>query len=1159
MTIHRHWAVLLASTGALFTLWGLTPAQSGIFAVTAVNRTIEVPFARANGHVPMSQQATTISAETVQSAFSILRLNETLQPYMTREYSLNAFRPLQELAMDGSAGYWSFRTQKFSVNLTCETPVFGGNIYTSPIMNSSWGCSMFRPDPRSEPLTLDRNETIYDAQYIGYWNSDGNAVASLDGGQCPRNASNTLVLQWSKALTDGNAFSNALNYTGRIMHANVTTRFCRTRYYSQDCYATVSADASRQVIGCVPLDEPQNLPADFFNTTAFEIALARGQELPAVRTAFPTPYWPDQKGYYVNTELNYRTADPITLFALGSTTASFDGMLNPATLDDAYQAAIRLLFSRRMSDVLSSNLDLHTLGVGHTQITTQAVIMVPAFTYVTEGILIFLACLAASLLVLQKRRANGLISDPASISALMDLAMANEKFLTEFKPLDKYSSQKLNGAIGDHKFSLIPSRTGAPTLTVDPHICEVKAGNTNKNKRASKILSAVKVVQPSEFSFKIGLSFLAAQIALLVAINILSRNIAANGGLSLPSRFEVIRKLLENYLPLLAATLLESVWLVINRHLCALQPFEALRKGESQAKDSIDLDYSSVPPQFALIRALKKRHIFLGIVCAMPFLASLLSVAMSGFLFESNVQITHPSNLSRPHELLFNFINGSGEVFTPNNTRMSDVWYVATSNITASTPMPPWTDDDFFYLPFNASSDLNIRARTPAVGSRLRCTNQDAHSMLNVSGPPSMNYATTQISTSANLTLTMPLNSMNDRNATCRTSPNPNLSTTFEMDPFVGSMAMEFNTRFHPASENATLEEIQFCNSLVAAAWIRADGERHYNRINDSYVNSTFDIHSWDATLVTCQTELIHGVADITVDRNGFILERHSFNESQDSVTSLFPYTNSSALDLIAQYEYFFVDSSLSWHIDDHPSDFVNYLIAAQWNDTSAIDPRMGIPPAKVIVPRYEAMYNKMFAIFMGRNYDLLLRQAGSNDSIDLNATIAAISSQKLAGLSSGVLLATETRVFRSLPFLIIAEVILTLYILTTIMVYLFRPWRILARMPDTPASIIAYFAASNAIAQRRKRDSERADTVAKAVQHYINDQATEPLLDDVKYSFGSYMGTDGLMKVGIDDAHHVESLPLDRKMTDESGKTGLLTWLHDLRHRNRRKVIIKY
>ncbi|THX95989.1 hypothetical protein D6D02_09870 [Aureobasidium pullulans] len=148
-------------------------------------------------------------------------------------------------------------------------------------------------------------------------------------------------------------------------------------------------------------------------------------------------------------------------------------------------------------------------------------------------------------------------------------------------------------------------------------------------------------------------------------------------------------------------------------------PYEQLRKGDAAPSRSITADYSSLPPQAVMFRALKAGHLSLAsLCCLMTLLANVVSVAFSSLLYERATLLSTPRNFTMGYQLP---INATG---IPNSTY--EHFYVVMSNVTAGTPLPAWTDESFFYLPFQGFDSSNTSttlysARTPAVGASLDC------------------------------------------------------------------------------------------------------------------------------------------------------------------------------------------------------------------------------------------------------------------------------------------------------------------------------------------------------------------------------------------------------------------------------------------------------
>jgi hypothetical protein len=107
-----------------------------------------------------------------------------------------------------------------------------------------------------------------------------------------------------------------------------------------------------------------------------------------------------------------------------------------------------------------------------------------------------------------------------------------------------------------------------------------------------------------------------------------------------------------------------------------------------------------------------------------------------------------------------------------------------------------------------------------------------------------------------------------------------------------------------------------------------------------------------------------------------------------------------------------------------------------------------------------------------------------------------------------------ERIVFRTSIF-IISETILGLYIIVAILAYYRRPSRYLSRMPMKVASVISLFAASAAV---------------KDLQGTSDFTREEHLKDlDFRYGYGSYIGGDGSVHVGIEKVPFVTAMKTTR------------------------------
>lgn len=541
-----------------------------------------------------------------------------------------------------------------------------------------------------------------------------------------------------------------------------------------------------------------------------------------------------------------------------------------------------------------------------------------------------------------------------------------------------------------------------------------------------------------------------------------------------------MRQLVENYIPTAIATLIEPFWLVLNRLLCMLQPFEELRRGRAPPQQSIGLDYSSLPPQFVIWKAFRSGHTVLAAVCGMTLLANVLAVAFSGLFFENTVEVPLISTFSRPYDLQFQPLNGSAGPFDARSGALdevtSDPFYIATSNLTAKTPMPPWTDDRYAYLPFVPKGDAEknstwqYRATTPAFGVQLNCSAMPTQG--------SMSYTLSITSGGRDRILNVSLPRDDGHIAICHDgywSPWGGSPT--------GQSALELIAPLF-ALNDTPATDISFCREHILAAWLRVDlSPDPIPADNHGVANLT--ILSRDETVILCRQTLVAGTADIVVDAQGRVQRTISVETSSDNVGTIF---GTSPSDLIGQAQYFTLRSGQTWHNDSFPSDFNNYLIEKHINSTRLIDPSLPPPSPEDAASAFADVYSKLFAILIGTNMDMLLTPAAADTNVD------------------GFTIRPTVRVFLSKPMFIIAETILALYIVVTTVLYVRRPWRILPRLPTTPASTIAFFAASRAL--QDVRGTARYSSAER-------ERHLERL--DNRYGFGSFIGTDGKPHAGIE------------------------------------------
>lgn len=572
-------------------------------------------------------------------------------------------------------------------------------------------------------------------------------------------------------------------------------------------------------------------------------------------------------------------------------------------------------------------------------------------------------------------------------------------------------------------------------------------------------------------------------------------------GLALPSQSTFVRQLVENYIPILIATFLEPFWLVLNRLSGLLLPFEQMRKGNAPGIKSIELDYSSLPPQLLFVRAFRAGHYILVALCFMVLLANVLSVALSGLMYEGEAVIHHSGSATQLKIAQFKALNATGLPFNTNQAAnsqgdsTSEPFYRLMSNLTAGTPLPAWSDKHFAYVPMNISSsesNATVQVKTQAFSAPTKCRT------LHTEGKERYSIKYSADASEADLTLTLETDDGSTTSCTnlkswMRTFSGTESALHGIRQPHPGHSAVEMNSML-ASTQNGSQYDV-FCREHFFAAWIRAD----WKKINDTenlhgYYN--LELLSSNSTAIVCRPSIEVANVEVLVDQAGQVQNISSIKNSASPLADHFITTPA---DLIAQANQFLIDSDATWHDDSAPSDFNNYLIQKSHNVSffNASEP----PPAPEIASKYFAeLYEQLFAILVSTNTNLLLEDVPP-DTDPIDAT----------------LLRTETRIFFSTPAFVVTETILLVYIFTTMLFYARRPWRVLPRLPSTVASNIAFFAASRALYE-----------IGTGSREVLEDRKTW------RWGYGTFVGRDGKMHTGIEREPFVKVLNRDGMLRRE-------------------------
>lgn len=578
-----------------------------------------------------------------------------------------------------------------------------------------------------------------------------------------------------------------------------------------------------------------------------------------------------------------------------------------------------------------------------------------------------------------------------------------------------------------------------------------------------------------------------------------------------------MQNLLENYIPTAIATLIEPIWILINRLLCMLQPLEELQDCNAKAKDSIDLNYSSLPPQLVVFKALRAKHFVLAAVCTMALFANLLAVAFSGLFFHASIDIQYSTTLQPPYDFKVVALNGSIGPYAGSTAGSNegggayqggigeDQFLVAESNYTRNTPLPSWTDDSMFYLPAfaeetnEAANSSYFEVSTPSLGAELECTELTVGQNFEVR-MTNNSYGTGTVVT---MNLTIPSETGYVKCGAAQSIASGTFGegpTGTELFCINGPNANEIVTLVEPRI-NATQHEKEACMGTVILAWMRRSE-------STCPAGKTLALDTKRSLFIQCQPRVFKSSARIRVNAAGRLQHPAEAVDMRSRVTNSTgnPFSND-VVNIIGQSNlYLFQSISSVAHADSFAGDNVNHFLKRSTNSSRFLDPNTPVPTFNEVKDPLSKVYSKLFAIWLGINKRNLLVPVNTERASPID----------------GYRVEAEQRIFVSKTMFIISEAILCTYVIVAIWVYARRPGQYLARMPTSVAAVVALFAASTAVQDLRGTS-------------HLNGKGRAQHLERLgsRYGFGSFIGGgDGRVHIGI------EKVPLVVKPRAKS------TWL---------------
>ncbi|CZS94144.1 uncharacterized protein RAG0_04191 [Rhynchosporium agropyri] len=1066
----KHWGVFYAGLIMIMVFWIITPLQSAIFNTETVSRHRTVDIVTSATLKPLAQQFTAMNANFMNRAYGIAWLNQVLPPFTTPEYAVMPFEPSQQSSRLSANELWTTTAIAFHTNLTCFPAQVVQEKTFSYTFSNGKGCVV----PQIA-LVDTQGVSNYMMSYIGYHSSPQSGWA-LKNPNCSAKFSNNFLAVWASAAS---RFDHGV-------YKNMTAIFCETSYTSQQMHVSVNASSNAVTWGNPVGDNVTALAVeDVFNTTNFEILIGTG---------------------VMASDRRANLQDTAVLQQYSRIKDYVETLSDPVALQEAFQRAHQVLFTSAFSTLVtpilrdSPQIISQNQGNGTVEDIQGAIILVRPISIIVEAALGMIILLTLSLWFHSHYRPSQLSSDPASIKDIMTMQPPHGNTVSDDGTL---TTTSLESALVQKKFRL--SRTDNGTSLIIPMASGNPVSYLDAIPRASSDQpeNPFVPVQPVELRIQFGFVFIAVLVSASAGITFVKIWSTNQNGLTIPTDNQVVRSIIENYAPTAFATLIEPVWTMLNRLLCLLQPFEELRKGKANASASVSVKYTSLPPQLAIWRAFRAKHFVLAAVCVVTVSTNLLAVALSALLEENLTQIVTRYDAKQQLTSKFNgtpifdptILSGPGVYF--------DHFYIALSNISEGTPLPPWLDKKFFYLPFDLKSVSttpgheaqlqNFRGATTGIGTQTTCTELSGDQG-SLKFDVNNNGSSIQFSTS-HTTLSGAMTDCFYPRGSSRTAN----ETTADLLPFrKGLLGLEAVQAMKP-SINGTDDGT--CASNLIMGWARVSDGPTVPVISDTELS--FPKRNVSKTFITCSQKLLVAKFDVVVDKTGRVNESKQTSDFITDFSTIFdsnvninnstffsgPIRNETDLfkestSLIASFNV----NDFNWHNDSFTSDWMNTLLSMIQNSSNIVDPISPPPNATVIGPLVQELYEQLFAILISLNTHIF-------SSAEADTTISAEA------------MFVESRLFVSPTMFAMTIALLSLHIIVAIIYYARRPRRFLPRLPTSIASVIAFVSASRAGEDFKEMGGRKGAG------------------EDQNYAYGRFIGTDGKTHVGIEQQRFVVPL----------------------------------
>ncbi|KAL6412268.1 uncharacterized protein AUP68_04652 [Ilyonectria robusta] len=977
----------------------MTPLQSALLGISSTTQTRSARATNRSMLIPADEQ--TINMRSLDMAYAIGFLNQSFPVFTTRDYALLPYY------VDDSAG--DVALSKINRNWTAETTKLWAEFSCTPAIINNTNTTMGGRPVYNFRGKGDCTTNVYlDATSlnitVGYRDNLPDLLYNESDYKCTEDADTrySALAYWYKLADDSSKDAPQFN---------ITALHCDLSFHKQQVLATVTSGDLKPVDEAMePLSTPTPLTSKEFYPSAYLYSL------PLLKTAaytntddFVNRNFPPMST--ISNSVNYFTLNPIFRYAIAERKESVDVLSDSSQLESLVQGAHKYLFSLAITERLTDDNTPNNSTATSTFYLTGIVVS-RAFSATLESLLLLIALMVGVVLYYTRTSVCALCTNPSSISQLVDLAHNSPEAAKLFRSMDTADDKLLASRLEGTRFQLAGDR-----LTKRNELITIQEDDAAlpDQRREMPPRCYFKPIKPWVMRKGTGCAFAAVLVGCIIALAVLKAKEQKENGLPLPSsNFEVLQ-ILENYIPTVIATLLESFWIFLTRTMCIFQPFADLCKGRSRAAKSIEATYASIPPQLALLKAINSQHIMLALLCLAAILGDVLAVSLGATFNEKAMVAEYTQEFQPLYQSQFNndAIQDLGGDSTTGTS--SDFLYMALANMSYDSQLSPWVSAEYFFQPHEIARG-DKRKPTDKYTLRTRGFGVDA----NCTSIPASTHILKDVDVSDDTS--------EDASSVCA-ADTEGLLTDF----------MSVSTRWQsgvPATISGstfqdTDESSESCTPPWSAGWARAPQGLE---VNVSTIHITYAV---------CRPIFQTAMFDVTIDESGYVIEYERVGKIESTLNYSMSSNHTKSLFMIMNRS--FMGGSSSWRNNTSTGSWLDELMVLETGSRDLLDPDLPVPDAAKLTPVLAKVYSRVFAAFLGVRMDFF-EEAESDSSI------------------TGTRSATETRIFLDNTAFIISITILCIDLAIALAYYLPKTLYILPRVPTTIGSVLSYIVTSRAV-----------------------------------------------------------------------------------------------